>query len=102
MKYIKRFESYNLESPILEFLNVNQKSQFLRNLTFADLANKFKKTPEYIAEFENYLKLATENGRGFKPSQYMSPEEEYKFHLEENYPEYLGDDEGSAHHGIDI
>lgn len=101
MKHLKTFESYN-QQLILEFVNPNQKSAFLPNLTFADLANKFKKTPEYISEFEEYLKMASENNpHVFGLNNELSKEEEYQFHLEENYPEYLGDDE-IVSHGHDL
>lgn len=101
MKHLKTFESYN-QQLILEFVNPNQKSAFLPNLTFADLANKFKKTPEYISEFEDYLKMASENDpHVFAKNSELSKEEEYQFHLEENYPEYLGDG-GNASHEPDL
>jgi hypothetical protein len=89
MRYIKTFESYN--NLILEFVNPNQKSAFIQNLTFSDLANKFKKTIEYISDFEEYLKKAKEisGTHIFNNNSGLSKEEEYKFHLENNYPEYL-------------
>lgn len=97
MKYIKTFETYN--QLILEFVNPNQKSAFLQNLTFADLANKFKKSIEYISEFEEYLKNAQEVSLTdmFAKNSQLSKEEEYKFHLEENYPEYLDDDSDASY-----
>ena len=101
MRYIKTYESYN-QQLILEFVNPNQKSAFLQNLTFADLANKFKKTPEYISEFEEYLKMASENNPDvFSENSEISKEEEYQFHLEENYPEYLNDS-GNVSHSHDL
>ena len=96
MKYIKTFESHN--QSLLEFVNTSQKSEFLPNLTIEEIAKKYNQTPEYILEFEEYLKMCQENGSDIFTGRHMSsPDEEYQFHLKENYPEYRGDDENISH-----
>lgn len=85
MKKIKLF---------LEFVASDQ-SQFIPDMTIGELAKKFGKTTDYILEFEIYLKMCQVNGGDNGPEDpfwkksNMEPLEEYKFHLEENYPSYL-------------
>jgi hypothetical protein len=88
MKKIKLF---------LEFV-ASDKSQFIQTMTIQQLAEMFGKNTYYILDLELYLKDCQENGGDNGPEDpfwKMSntpPLEEYKFHLEENYPSYLEDD----------
>ena len=88
MKKIKLF---------LEFV-ASDKSQFIQTMTIQQLAEMFGKTTDYILAFELYLKDCQENGGDDGPEDAFwkksntPPLEEYKFHLEENYPSYLEDD----------
>ena len=84
MKKIKLF---------LEFVSSNQ-SQFIPSMTITELAKEFGKTTDYILEFETYLKMLVENGKGVIGKK--NALEDYKFNLEENFPTYLDGDGGSG------
>ena len=84
MKKIKLF---------LEFVASDQ-SQFIPDMTITELAKKFGKTTDYILEFEAYLKMLVENGKGVIGKK--NALEDYKFNLEENFPTYLDGDGGSG------
>ena len=77
----------------LEFV-ASDKSQFIQTMTIQQLAEMFGKTTDYILEFETYLKMLVENGKGVIGKK--NALEDYKFNLEENFPTYLDGDGGSG------
>jgi hypothetical protein len=90
MKKIKLF---------LEFVNGNTKSFYLPQMTLGELAKKFNKTIDYISEFETYLQdmvdLKSQSISIMKNSG-DTPEEIYKFNLEENFPSSFDDEVGDS------
>ena len=106
MKNIKSFKDWSMNEEFFGFGEDNElevdpmtKSKFLPTMTFEDLSKKFGVTPEYISEFEIYLTNNIEMGniRSSKIS-----EEDYQFHLTENFPETHEDDDSGRHHQSDI
>lgn len=69
-------------------------SKFVPQMTIEQLAKMFEQSPEYILEFETYLAMLVENGKGVIGKK--NALEDYKFNLEENFPTYLDGDGGSG------
>jgi hypothetical protein len=106
MKNIKSFKDWSMNEEFFGFgedkqeVDPKTKSKFLPNMTFEDLAKKYDVTPEYISEFEDYLTNNLEMGNLGGSSKIS--EEDYHFHLTENFPETHEDDDSTRHHQSDI
>lgn len=87
MRKIKLF----LEFVASDFVKA---SEFIPTMTISQLAVMFKQEPSYILEFETYLAMLVENGKGVIGK--TNALEDYKFNLEGNFPTFLDGDGGSG------
>ena len=104
MKNIKSYKEFTMTNEEIfgfgeleeEKLDPKTKSSFFPNMTFEDLAKKYKVTPEYISEFEIFLK---DNIDMHNVKKSDINEEGYEFHLTNNFPEYYDEvGEHPSHH----